>query len=259
MSERDPFELLISRLHSTTTYTSREIEEIHENYNFELSYLRLVRQGDTEGLAKLFRVSPNIDIGIVADTPLRQTKNIFIVSVTTATRASIEGGVPPVEAYKLSDIYILQMEKMTSTDEILKLQFAMLFDFTRRVAQWKLPAHTSAHVLRCARYIASHVNEPLTVKSVAACMGLSRPYLSKLFSAELGFPMSDYIMRRKLEEAKNLLRYSDKSIGEISGYLCFSSQSYFQNVFKKKCGISPNEYRKEKSVPRIFNNSQDAL
>ncbi|WP_331491052.1 helix-turn-helix domain-containing protein [Schaedlerella arabinosiphila] len=56
--------------------------------------------------------------------------------------------------------------------------------------------------------------------------------------------MSDFIMRRKLEEGKSLLAYSEKSISEISEYLCFSSQSYFQNVFKKKYHMTPYEYRK---------------
>ena len=50
-------------------------------------------------------------------------------------------------------------------------------------------------------------------------------------------------MRRKLEEAKSMLNYSDKTVSEISEYLCFSSQSYFQNVFKRKYGMTPKEFR----------------
>lgn len=57
--------------------------------------------------------------------------------------------------------------------------------------------------------------------------------------------MSEFIMRCKLEEAKALLAYTDKPISEISSYLCFSSQAYFQNVFKKKYGITPNAYRRK--------------
>ena len=41
-----------------------------------------------------------------------------------------------------------------------------------------------------------------------------------------------YITLCRLREAKSLLRYTDKSLGEISSYLCFSSQSHFQNVLK---------------------------
>lgn len=57
-------------------------------------------------------------------------------------------------------------------------------------------------------------------------------------------------MRYKLEEAKSLLTYSDKSLGEISSYLSFSSQSYFQNVFKKKYGITPLQYRNRSLLER---------
>ena len=65
----------------------------------------------------------------------------------------------------------------------------------------------------------------------------------KKFKKELGFNISSYIMRRKLEEAKSLLTYSDKTVSEISEYLCFSSQSYFQNVFKAKYGMTPKKFR----------------
>ncbi len=48
----------------------------------------------------------------------------------------------------------------------------------------------------------------------------------------------------KTEEAKRLLRYTDKHLTAISSYLGFSSQSHFTNVSRKYTGKSPNEYRK---------------
>lgn len=75
-------------------------------------------------------------------------------------------------------------------------------------------------------------------------MGKSRSYISKKFKKELGFDLSKFIVRRKLEEGKSLLAYTDKPISEISEYLCFSSQSYFQNLFKNKYGVTPYEYRR---------------
>ena len=69
--------------------------------------------------------------------------------------------------------------------------------------------------------------------------------MMKHFKAELGMSMGAYITQCKLEEAQSLLAYSDKSLAEISSYLCFSSQPYFQNVFKKQYGLTPLAYRKQ--------------
>ncbi len=55
--------------------------------------------------------------------------------------------------------------------------------------------------------------------------------------------LSDFILNEKTEEAKRLLRYSDKSVAAISAYLGFSSSGHFSRVFKKYAGITPNEYR----------------
>lgn len=67
----------------------------------------------------------------------------------------------------------------------------------------------------------------------------------KLFHDELGITISHFVNRCKLEEAKSLLSHTEMTLSEISNYLCFSSQSYFQNLFKKKYGVTPNAYRKK--------------
>ena len=120
----------------------------------------------------------------------------------------------------------------------------MLMDFTKRVSQNKMPQGMSLEVFDCLQFISHHINEPLQVGDVAEHIGRSRSYLAKKFKQELGFDVSSFIMRCKLEEAKSLLTYSNKTLSEISSYLCFSSQSYFQNVFKKKYGVTPTQYRK---------------
>ena len=68
--------------------------------------------------------------------------------------------------------------------------------------------------------------------------------MMRRFKEELVFQIGAFITRCKLEEAKSLLTYSEKSLAEISNFLCFSSQSYFQNVFKKQYGITPMQYIK---------------
>ena len=68
--------------------------------------------------------------------------------------------------------------------------------------------------------------------------------IRKQIYEELGFTVSTFITRCKLEEARRLLQYTNKPLSVISNYLCFSSQSHFQNTFKKKFGVTPLQYRK---------------
>jgi AraC-like DNA-binding protein len=57
--------------------------------------------------------------------------------------------------------------------------------------------------------------------------------------------VTEIIETRKLIEAKNLLLNSDKTISEIGYELGFNEKSYFTNVFKKKSGQTPSEFREE--------------
>lgn len=239
-----PEEFSIASLHSVQSYDAKEAEQFHNTYHYEQMYLEYIRNGNVGGLKAFFSNAFAIQEGKIADNTLRQAKNILIVVVTLATRCAIEGGMDIESAYQLSDIYIQESEKLQSTEALYRLQYNMLLDFANRVAQSQVPRDTTSDISKCIQYIKQHTNQAVSVSDVAAHVGKSRSYISRCFKKELGFQMNEFIMRCKLEEAKSLLAYTDKPISEISNYLCFSSQAYFQNVFKKKYGITPNEYRK---------------
>lgn len=234
----------IASIHSANIYEAKETERFHNTYHYEQIFLDYIRTGNTVGLKKFFSNAFSLQEGQVADNTLRQAKNMLIVSVTLATRCAIEGGLDIESAYQLSDVYIQEGEKLQNVDALNRLQYNMLLDFTNRVAQAQIPFDATSDIYKCIQYIQHHTNQPVSVEDVANHVGKSRSYISRSFKKELGFSMNEFIMRCKLEEAKSLLTYTDKSISEISNYLCFSSQAYFQNVFKKKYGITPNEYRK---------------
>ena len=61
----------------------------------------------------------------------------------------------------------------------------------------------------------------------------------------MGETLTDFILKEKTEEAKRLLRYTDKTATMIGSYLGFSSQSHFSRVFWKYTGQTPAEYRKK--------------
>lgn len=60
----------------------------------------------------------------------------------------------------------------------------------------------------------------------------------------MGISFSQYILNLKIDKAKNLLRFSEYSIGEITYYLGFSNESHFIQTFQKRVGETPNRYRR---------------
>ena len=72
---------------------------------------------------------------------------------------------------------------------------------------------------------------------------MSRTHLAAKFKSECGMTLTDFILREKVEEAKRLLRYSDKTLSMIGEYLGFSSQSHFTKTFKKYARQTPGQYR----------------
>lgn len=234
----------VGKHHSDALVQRKEQSIFHDSYHFEQQYYNLIEKGDVDGLLHFIQTAPTIIEGRTSSDSLRQAKNIFISSTVLATRHAIAGGLDIETAYQLSDSYIQEVEKMSDQASITALNATCSIDFTKRVAEAKMPAGMSQDIFSAIQFISNHVNQNISVEDVAKQLNMDRTTLSKKFKRELGFNISNYIMRRKLEEAKSLLTYTDKTISEISEYLCFSTQSYFQNVFKAKYGMTPKEYRK---------------
>lgn len=75
---------------------------------------------------------------------------------------------------------------------------------------------------------------------------MSRSYLSKRFKAESNVTLTDFILTKKTDEAKHLLRYTKQSLTAISLHLDFSSPGHFSAyVFRKYASVSPKEYREK--------------
>lgn len=233
--------------HSTALVERKENSAFHDTYYFEQQYYSYVEKGDVDGLIHFLKTTPSYTEGRTSNDSIRQAKNIFISSTALTTRHAIAGGLDIETAYQLSDSYIQEVERMTNPASITALNATCTVDFAKRVAAAKIPTGMSRDIFAAIQFISNHVNQSISVEAVARQLNMNRTSLSKKFKRELGFNISSYIMRRKLEEAKSLLTYTDKTISEISEYLCFSSQSYFQNVFKSKYGMTPKEYRKSQT------------
>lgn len=181
--------------------------------------------------------------GTLSNNPVNNIRYHMIISTAIIARICVEGGMNHDEAYTLSDIYIQTVDKMNSFDDILDTFEKMHIDFATRMNEIKKENVISIHVRKCIDYIYDHLHEKITVPILAEYVGLNMSYLSKLFAAETGSSIHEFIINVRLETAENMLKHSDYSYIEIAVALGFSSQSAFIAAFKKKNGITPKKYQ----------------
>ena len=220
----------------------------HNTYHHEQAILRIVRKGDTAALNKWMSSAPAIRSGIVASGHLRQLKNIFIVTATLCSRAAIQGGLDVDEALSLSDFYIQNCERLDTSEKITNLQYQMVLGFTERVERLMLKDHPGKLAASVANYVQQHLSENISTEALAQSLFMGRSYLSTKFHRETGIKLNDFILMQKAEEAKRLLRYTDRTTAAIGYYLAFSTPSHFTRVFKKYTGMTPAEYRAKHSI-----------
>ena len=84
-----------------------------------------------------------------------------------------------------------------------------------------------------------------TVRYLSEQVHLSPGYLSDLLKKETGLSAQDHIHRMIIEEAKDQLKQTERSVSEVAFSLGFEYPQYFSRLFKLKTGLSPAEYRKQ--------------
>jgi AraC-like DNA-binding protein len=81
--------------------------------------------------------------------------------------------------------------------------------------------------------------------SVAATVGLSPAGLRARFKAETGYTLREYLIHRRIQEARRRLAETPDDITTIAHELGFSSSQYFATVFRRETGTAPGEYREK--------------
>lgn len=117
--------------------------------------------------------------------------------------------------------------------------------FSRAMRMYKESVHYSDTVRRTIEIINKQWGDSsLSLLSVADLLFVSAPYLSKLFRRETGENFAAYLTRKRISEAKTMLKNTNMKMYEIAQKTGYTSQHYFSNAFKKHMEMSPVDYRK---------------
>lgn len=98
--------------------------------------------------------------------------------------------------------------------------------------------------LKVIEYMQLHINEKLSMEALSRSLSFSKSYISRRFASTYGCSIIDYFNQMKLNEAKRLIRDTNKNFFEISDMLMFSNSHYFSTLFKKHTGLTPTQYKR---------------
>jgi AraC family transcriptional regulator len=93
-------------------------------------------------------------------------------------------------------------------------------------------------------YIDKNISENFKIEKLAEEFGISKFNLIKRFKSSTNVTPHQFIIKKKLQRSKNLLKEGSLSLTDITYMLHFSDQSHFSNSFKKMYGLTSREFRK---------------
>ena len=221
-------------------------DEERYQYDFEQKWVEQIEKGEMQfPEMEVAQIYENLyRVGTLSSTgDKKQGEYMMVSALTLASRAAIRGGVDPYQIYQISDVYLQKLSACENLFEIGKVGVEAIGLFNSMVKQHLESSGNNIYCEKAKNYIGRHIREKIRVQDIADNVGLSSSYLSSLFVKEEGISIKQYMIQERLTMAANLLRNTDESIGTISDYLAFNSQSYFTSHFREQFGMTPTEYR----------------
>jgi len=232
-------------------FLQREEHLFHQPYSNETNFYAAIKKGDIgfiENSKKKYgkqnkkKPAPN-GKGLLSKDPIKNERYHLIVNAAIITRNCIEGGLNQEDAYTLSDLYIRLADETDTVAGLQEVNDEMVRSFTLKMKELCTGRIMSHHISECIHYIYNHLHEPITIETLSRQVSLHPCYLASLFKRETGTTIHSFIQNKRLETAENILKNSNHSCADIANTLCFSSQSHFIRAFRKKYGMTPNQYR----------------
>lgn len=134
----------------------------------------------------------------------------------------------------------------------LHADFLNLAIATRLLGQYGEVSHQASRTVaalprwrlrRAVEFIDANLDSPVTLADLSRSVGLSRMHFASQFRAAIGLRPHEYVLRRRVEKAQEMLASTDDPIAELALAVGFSSQAHFTTVFKRFCGVTPARWR----------------
>lgn len=241
----------IEELLTKQLFFQREYSIYHLEYEKEMNFYKAVQKGDVELVKKLMLPLKNEKLGSLSKNSLQNLKYHLVVLISMLTRFAIEGGMNPESAYTLSDIYIQQVDLLSSEEETEKIHEKIIFDYTNRMAKIHKTLGLSKKVIKAMDYIYDNIQSKIRISDIAKKIDINPNYLCELFKKETGISVNSFIKKKKIQAAEKLLIYEDFSVAELADIFGFASSSHFIETFKTETGLTPKAYKEKGQFTKL--------
>jgi two-component system response regulator YesN len=203
------------------------------------------RNGNIEQAKKLLEQLV-LQIFVQSKGQLEVIKGRSLEFLSLFTRMSTEYGVKFGEVIHLSDLKLKEIDEADTVEKAVLWLLSVGNAFIDVIAE-KNTGSEKGVISTVIDYIQqNYSSESLSVQEIAGVCHMNSAYLGQLFRKRMGYSITEYIHNLRIEQAKQLLIETDLNIESIANQTGFKDRSYFCKVFKKKTGLSPGEYKKDK-------------
>ncbi|MGO4180855.1 response regulator [Paenibacillus sp. MCAF9] len=153
----------------------------------------------------------------------------------------VEYLLKPLDKTKLIKAVELAMKREESKHRIERMEKLMdpkLLDIAQEEDSY------SPQVQEAIQYLKDNLQKPLTMRDTAEHLHMNASYLSVLFKEQTGLTFSDYLTRKRVQRAKELLSTTRLAIADIAEQVGYQTAKYFVKVFRSLEGTSPGQYRR---------------
>lgn len=256
-------ELSISQFGDANLASQWSSDDIDQGVNYMYNRMYLLESGvsviETEKQTitmqpgRLYLVPAGLPVRIRCRTEIR--KLYFHFNLFTFSRNDLFYGMDiiledDVGLEKIGQLRTWGQENSVYSSMVIKKElYRLVMEIQNKYGLSSQPIlQYSAPVTLAINYIRKNLSAKLSLEIVAENCFVSRSLLAKSFLKEVGMPVGKYIDSQLLMTSQWQLRYTQQSIRSISQMLGYSDACYFSRRFKQLCGMTPGQYRNDRSV-----------
>ena len=219
-----------------------KMRALEQRYAYENELIDAVAKGQSHKADMFLATFSHLSFEQRSADPLRNTKNYCVIMNTLLRKAAEQGGVHPLHLDHTSSGFAFRIEQAVSMEAVGTILSEMFHTYCRLVRKKSLKGY-SPPVQKAIALIDADLAGSLNLRTLAQSLNISSSYLSSLFKKETGQTLTDYIVARRMDLARQLLSKTKLQVQTVAQHCGILDVQYFSKLFKKATGMTPKEFR----------------